>query len=157
MIEARATVVRVEAGRAWVKVSDRQEGCGRCDEPGGCRSLRLAYSLRPPTDVFSLPDAVGLKPGDLVRIRMRDGAPLRGAMASYGLGAGLLLVGAATGHVVAAPGWHDGLALLGALCGLALAVGLNRLMYRSRRWRGALAMDMVPDGAGCALEDAPPA
>lgn len=143
MIEARATVVRVESGRVWVKVDDRQEGCGRCDQPGGCRSIKLAYSLKPPTDLFSLPDEAGLTQGESVVIRMKDGAPLIGAFGSYGLGVVLLLAGAALGHVFANQGREDLLALVGGALGLLAAVLINRVFFRSRRWRGALAMELA--------------
>lgn len=152
MIEARAVVLRVEAGRAWVKVTDRQDGCGRCDEPGGCRSVKIAYALKAPSDVFSLPDSVGVQPGEHVRVRMNDGAPLAGAMASYGLGAILLLSGAAAGHFVAPAGAEDLSALLGGVGGLTFAIVVNRLLYRSRRWRGALRLVLAKDESACTLD-----
>lgn len=149
MIEARATVVRVEPGRAWFKVDDRQDGCGRCDEPGGCRSVKLAYSIKPPTEVFSLPDDSGLQPGEPVLIRMKDGAPLLGALGSYGLGACLLVAGAVLGHLIASQGREDLFALFGGSLGILIAIGFNRLLHRSRRWRGTLAMEIVRDRQLC--------
>lgn len=149
MIEARATVVRVEPGRVWVRVDDRQDGCGRCDEPGGCRSVKLAYSLKPPTEVFSLADNSGLQQGEAVLIRMKDGAPLLGALGSYGLGACLLVAGAALGHALAAQGREDLFALIGGSLGVLLAIVFNRLLHRSRRWRGTLAMEIVRDPQTC--------
>jgi sigma-E factor negative regulatory protein RseC len=156
MIEARAVVLRVEAGRAWVKVTDRQDGCGRCDEPGGCRSVKIAYALKAPTEVFSVPDSIGAQPGERVRVRMNDGAPLAGAMASYGLGAVLLLAGAAAGHFAAPAGGEDFSALLGGIVGLAFAFVVNRLLYRSRRWRGALRLDLARDDGSCTLDAGSP-
>lgn len=152
MIEAKAVVVRVEAGRAWVRVSDRQDGCGRCDEPGGCRSVKIAYALKAPKDVFSVPDTLGVTVGDRVRVCMQDGAPLRGALASYGLGACLVLIGAAAGHGLAATGSEDLMAMIGAIVGLSIAYGLNRVLYRSRRWRGALKVQLVRDEGPCSLD-----
>lgn len=149
MIEARATVVRVETGRVWVKVEDRQDGCGRCDEPGGCRSVRLAYSIKPPTEVFSLPDRLGLLQGESVVIRMNDGAPLLGALGSYGVGACLLVAGAAVGHFAASGGREDLYALAGGSLGILIAIGFNRLLHRSRRWRGTLAMEVARDQRAC--------
>lgn len=152
MIEAKAVVVRVEAGRAWVRIIDRQDGCGRCDEPGGCRSVKIAYALKTPTEVFSVADTVGVAVGDRVRVCMADGAALRGALVSYGLGACLLLIGAAVGHSLAASGNEDLSALAGAIAGLAIAVILNRVLHRSRRWRGALKVQLVRDEGPCSLE-----
>lgn len=148
MIEAKAVVVKVSDGRAWVEVSDRQDGCGRCDEPGGCRSIKMAYAVRPAKTVFSVPDEIGVREGEAVVLRMEDGAPLKGALVSYGLGAVCLIGGAAVGHGLSSG--NDLFALIGAGVGLALAVIVNRLLHRSRRWRGALKMEMVrPETAAC--------
>lgn len=147
MIEARAVVVDVANGLARVRVIDRQEGCGRCDEPGGCRSVKLAYAIRPPASEFSLPDTLGVAVGDEVALTLPDGASLRGALVSYGLGAVALIAGAGLGQAL---GGTDGWALGGALVGLLSAVALNRVLHRSRRWRGGLRVEMSRPGAVCA-------
>lgn len=151
MIEATATVLRVEHGRAWVKVSDRQEGCGRCDEPGGCRSVKIAYALRPPVDTFSVPDSLGVAVGDELNLRIEDGAALRGALASYGLAVVLLLAGAAAGHTLAGPGQNDLFALVGGAGGIALAFVANRVLQKSRRWRGGLRIELAPKRSHCSV------
>lgn len=151
MIEASATVLAVEGERVRVRVNDRPGGCGRCDEPGGCKSVKLVYAFGAPKEEFMLPNPVGARVGDRVVILMRDGSALRGALLSYGLGACLLLGGAALGHVIAGPGQQDGFALCGALIGLAATVGFNRFLYRSRTWRALFAMEMVRLDTGCAL------
>jgi sigma-E factor negative regulatory protein RseC len=152
MIEARAVVMRVERDRAWVRVSDRADGCGRCDEPGGCRATRIAYAFKAPGEVFSVPNRIGVGEGEHVRILIEDGAPLRGALASYGLGACLLLAGAAAGNGIA-PAGEAGLAdlyaLAGASAGLVLAFVINRFLLRSSRWRRALRIEMVVDREPC--------
>lgn len=150
MIEARAKVVGLADGLARVRVIDRQEGCGRCDEPGGCRSVKLAYAIRPPASEFSLPDTLGVAVGDEVALLMRDGASLRGAMLSYGLAALLLILGAALGQWLAPPALTDALAVAGAVTGLLSAFLINRLLHRSRRWRGSLRIEMSRPGAPCA-------
>lgn len=152
MIEAKAVVLKVESGRVWLKVSDRQDGCGRCDQPGGCRSIKIAYALKPPTEVFSLPDTLGSQPGDRVRVRMNDGVPLAGALASYGLGATLLIVGAALGHLFAGDGHADLYAMMGAILGLLAAIGFNRMLHRSRWWRETLNMEVVSDETTCTMD-----
>lgn len=152
MIEARAVVVQVGSGVARVRVLDRQEGCGRCDEPGGCRSVKLAYSLRPPTSEFDLPDTLGVSVGDELSLRMQEASPLLGAMASYGLALLLLLLGAVLGHALAPAGMADLFAVVGCVVGLGLAFAANRILHRSRRWRGALTMEMARPSAGCAYE-----
>lgn len=153
MIEAPAEVVRVAEGRAWVRISERQAGCGRCDEPGGCRSFRIADAFGLPKEVFALPDPFGLQPGDRVRVAVPHGAPLRAALLSYGLGVVLLLAGATLGSAFGSPAEADpggdlG-AALGAVCGLVLAVSINRILARSRRWRGGLTMSLHREQSGC--------
>jgi len=151
MIEARAIVLRVAGERAWVRVIDRAGGCGRCDEPGGCRSTKIAYALKAPNEMFELPNRIAAEAGEAVRIRIADGAPLRGALASYGLGACLLLAGAGVGHSLAPTGGADAYALAGGVIGLAVAAIAGRLLLRSRSWRSDLQVEMVRDAHECAL------
>lgn len=149
-MEARAIVVNVAHGQAQVRISDRQDGCGRCDEPGGCRSVRIAHAFKVPEDVFSVEDTLGLKKGDRVLVSMDDGAPLRGAMVSYGLAATLLVAGAGLGHRWAGAGLEDLYALAGGVVGLMLAVTINRLLHSSRVWRDGMRISLLRDEGGCA-------
>lgn len=154
MIEAAAVVERVENGLAWVRISDRAGGCGRCDEPGGCRSTKIAYALKAPNEVFSLPDSLGVMPGERIVIALDSGAPLRGALASYGLGTVLLVLGALAGSALAPRGVNvDLLTLGGSAIGLTLAVVLNRVLFRSRRWRNTFQMQMVRDSGRCEIQE----
>jgi len=143
MIETRAVVIEAGNGEARVLVQDRQGGCGRCDEPGGCRSVKLAYALKAPVEIFSVPDRIGVSPGDQVVLRIPDRAPLLGAMLSYGLAVVLMLGGAAIGHFSATAGQEDLAAAFGAGFGIVLAVILNRSLARSRRWREGLRIEMA--------------
>lgn len=154
-MEARAIVEDVEHGQARLRISDREEGCGRCDEPGGCRSVRIAYAFKAPQDVFSVADTLGLRKGDRVVVSMNDGAPLRGAMVSYGLAAALLVAGAGLGHGWAEAGAEDLYALAGGVGGLVLAIALNRLLHCSRAWRGGMRVSLHRDEGGCAHAGTP--
>ncbi|NMG74038.1 SoxR reducing system RseC family protein [Aromatoleum diolicum] len=149
MIEASAVVERVEGGRAWVRLRERSGGCGRCDEPGGCRSAGIAYALKSPNEIFSLPNAIGVEAGDAVLLRMHDGAPLRGALLGYGLASSLLVVGAGIGNAVASGGREDLFALMGAGIGLVCSMVFNRLVLRSRAVRGGFEIEMARVGAQC--------
>ncbi|ATE59774.1 Fis family transcriptional regulator [Thauera sinica] len=146
-MEAFARVQRIEGDRLWLKVNDAGGGCGRCDEPGGCRSVRIAHAFGRRADEFALPSYDGARVGDRVRISISDGAPLKAALCSYGLGAVLLVAGAAAGTALAAAGAADLPAAAGAVAGLGLAAAINRLLSRSRRWRSGLGMEVVADGA----------
>ncbi|HRM68622.1 SoxR reducing system RseC family protein [Thauera phenylacetica] len=142
MMEARARILRIENGQAWVKLSGKQGGCGRCDEPGGCGSVQLSHAFGMPKDEFSMPVDTRFAVGDAVVIRIPDGAPLRAALASYGLGTLLLLVGAALGSLTGGAQHGDAWGLAGAVAGLALAWVINRVLPRSRSWRNSLSMEL---------------
>ncbi len=146
-MEAFARVQRVDRGSAWLKVTDAGGGCGRCNEPGGCRAVQITQALGLPRDEFALPLADGVHAGDRVRISIPDGAPLEAALVSYGLGAVLLLAGAALGTMLAGDLAADLHAAGGGAAGLALAVLLNRVLTRSRNWRARLKMELVSEAA----------
>ncbi len=141
-MQANARVERVESGRVWLKVSDEGQGCGRCDQPGGCRSMRITDAFGLPSRVFSLPSELPLSPGDQVVIQIADGAPLRAALASYGVAAVLLIVGAMLGKSIAPATSADAWAAVGAAAGLGLAVLAHRVLTRSRNWRAQLQLKL---------------
>jgi sigma-E factor negative regulatory protein RseC len=85
-----------------------------------------------------------------VTLQMRDGASLRSAMTSYGLGAVLMILGASGGQLVASAAEADVWAVAGAAGGLVAAFIINRILHRSRRWRGSLHVEMSRPGAVCA-------
>jgi sigma-E factor negative regulatory protein RseC len=147
MIEARAVVDRVEGDLAWVRLSGRAGGCGRCDEPGGCRSTGIAYAVKAPNEVFRVSNVINAGVGEHVSLRIDDGVALRGALLGYGLGACLLLIGAAIGNGLAPGGREDIHALVGAVAGLLAAMALNRLVMRSRAVRGGFHIEMTRAGA----------
>ena len=133
-MQAMAQVLRVEAGRAWLRVTDAGGGCGRCDEPGGCRSVQITQAFGLPKAEFVLPTALELRAGDKVVISIPDGAPLKAALASYGLGVVLLVAGAALGSVWSADGTGDFGAALGGLAGFLFAFVFIRVLFRSGGW-----------------------
>lgn len=146
MIEVRAVVLRVEGSQAWVRVSERAGGCGRCDEPGGCGSAKISHAFKAPVEAFAIPNAIGARAGEAVRVRIDDGAPLRAALATYGLASALVVAGAAVGATLAAD--VDTGAVVGLAGGLGLALLVNGILLRSRGWRGSLKMTLVRDEGG---------
>lgn len=143
-MEALAEVLAVDRRQLRVKVRDAGTGCGRCDEPGGCRSLRLTHALGAPRDEFTLvaPPELRLQAGDLLRLSIAEGAALKAALAAYGLGALLLLGGAVLVHGLW-PAAGDVGTLAGAVAGLLLALWCNRVLLRSRRWRAQFALELL--------------
>jgi sigma-E factor negative regulatory protein RseC len=146
MMQARARVLRVEKDLAWFELSDAAGGCGRCDEPGGCRSVQVAHAFGGPEKVFTLPMSFPVKVGDKVVISIPEGAPLTAALAAYGLATLLLLVGAAIGSLAGGEGRADLFGLVGGVAGLALAWSINKSLPRSRSWRHRLRMELAPEG-----------
>jgi sigma-E factor negative regulatory protein RseC len=146
-MQARARVLRVEGDLAWLELSENAGGCGRCDEPGGCRSVQVTQVFGGGEKIFSLPVTFPVVSGDKVVITIPDGAPLSAAFAAYGLATLLLLAGAAVGSVLGGAERADLFGLIGAVTGLALAWSINKALPRSRNWRHRLRMELAPDGA----------
>lgn len=147
-MHANARVLRVEGDRAWLELADVAGGCGRCDEPGGCRSVQVSHAFGGPGKTFALPVSFPVSAGDRVVISIPDGAPLSAALASYGIATLLLIVGAAIGSVLATGARADLFALVGGVGGLLLAWTINRTLPRSRAWRHRLRMELAREG-GC--------
>jgi sigma-E factor negative regulatory protein RseC len=145
MMEARATVVRVADGQVWLRLEDRVGGCGRCDEPGGCRSTRLADLFKSSGELFCLPDSLGSRVGDGVRIGVPEGAPLRAALLSYVLPLGLMLALGGLGLVLAPFASPDASVLAGVVAGLVAGVAVGRWIMGSGQGRWGLSLR--PEGA----------
>lgn len=149
MNEAQGVIERLEGDHAWVRLTERAGGCGRCDEPGGCRSTGLAYAFKAPSAVFSIANPIHAEPGESVRLRMREGAPLRAALMGYGLAACLLLIGAAIGSAVADAGSEDLAAAVGGVVGLVMAFAVNRMAFRSRTLRSGFEIEVLRGSVCC--------
>lgn len=140
-MEAVALVRRVEGDEAVVELVRTPGGCGRCDEPGGCRSGILARPMAAGCREFRLANAIGARAGDEVVVEIRDGSAGRGALIAYGAPVAGLVLGAA-GGVAALAGIHPDLAgAAGALAGLAVA--LAGVVWLRRRGRGGAAFRPV--------------
>lgn len=146
MMDARATVVRVADGRVWLRLEDRPGGCGRCDEPGGCRSTRISHIFKSADNVVCLPDSVGLRVGEGVLIRVPEGAPLRAALLSYVLPLALMLFMAVLCLALAPFPGRDANVLAGVLAGLLAGVAAGRWALRSGRWRQGLGLILSQGG-----------
>ena len=143
MIEARAVVVRAGDGKVWARLIERQGGCGRCSEPGGCHAPHLTEMFQGTDKLYVFDDTLGLGVGEHIRILIEEGAPLRAALASYGLGTALVLAGAALGVWLAPVGQADPAAAVGMALGGLVSVFLLR--RRARRgpvsWRPRVERD----------------
>lgn len=131
MMEAQAKVASLDGDYALLEVT-ASGGCGRCEEPGGCRTgvLNQLFSTRPRH--YRLPNSLNLLPGQYVRVRIPDGSVLQASLLVYLLPLICVLVGAFVGQFFATdPTQTDLAALIGAVLGLA--AGAAALMfYKSR-------------------------
>lgn len=150
-MDVDAVVLGTVGSDAIVRVSRDQAGCGRCEQPGGCRSGLLSRPLRPDCGEYRVANRIGARVGETVVLRVPEGAVLRAAAGAYVVPVLMILAGAGMGVGAAGSGGgEDVAALAGAATGLALAVALNGYM---RRRSGATSRDapvLVRRGTGSA-------
>lgn len=130
-------VRRVADGYAWVDV-ERQSGCGRCAENGGCgRRCETASS----SSTYIVPVDVTLLPGARVDLAVGEGGPLTAALLSYGVALAALFAGVSVAVLIG--GLSDPVVAAGVLAGLVAAAGW---LHLSRRYRSLLpAVRILPD------------
>lgn len=136
-VRVEAVVTRVEGALAWVQAIREEGGCGRCHEPGGCRTGMLNDVLGARCQEYAVDNALAASVGARVWVEVPDGLPLRAAGWAYGLPLLGLLCGAALGQ------WLGGelSAAGGAGFGLLLAwglVGRQGRMAAQTGWRPRL-------------------
>jgi len=151
MIKTRAVVVRAAEGKVWVRLLEHHGGCGRCDEPGGCRAPQLTEIFRGSEKTFVVEDPFGLRVDERVRLVIDEGVPLRAALASYGLGTALALGGAALGVWLAPAAQADLAAAMGLALGIVVTLYILSVRARQRHssaWRLRIERD-DGSGAGC--------
>lgn len=127
-------VRRVEGSDAIVEVTEQLGGCGRCDEPGGCRGGILARPLGGVCREYRVPNGIAAGVGETVGVQVADGAAGRVALIVYGLPVAALLIGAAIGPVLWRHVDSDTAAMAGAFVGFACALGF---IVWARRWSWA--------------------
>lgn len=154
MIEGQARVVRVEAGRAWLR-PERAGACAGCASHHHCTSTFMA-----PRE-WSVPlsgagDGLPLRVGDQLRVGVERQALLRAGAIAYGLPLAATLA-AALGSFALGAG--DALSALSALAGLVAGIAAARAA--TRRWTARLApvvLGRAADGvaaAGCEAKAMP--
>lgn len=124
-METFARVRRLQGASAVVAVEADGGGCGRCSEPGGCRSGLLSQIFRSPVSEFSVPNDIDACTGDRVLVRLEAGGLARWSLTTYLLPVFAVLTGAAIGALAAGEAYsRDVSAVGGALVGLVLAAWL---------------------------------
>lgn len=127
----RATVVALEGEDALVEVAGG--GCGRCHEAGGCGGQNLTQMFCKGPKTYRVANALAARPGDQVTVAIESGSVRRIANLAYGLPLLSSILGAVVGTRLA----DDLGGMLGAACGLVLA--LLYLRFRTRGEAGKIA------------------
>jgi sigma-E factor negative regulatory protein RseC len=141
-MEKEAVVTAIEGTLAVIQVSVSGQGCGRCQEPGGCRGSVLTQAFGPVCRSFRVPNTIQARVGDWVVVRVGEFDMLRAALMVYLLPVVALVIGAFLG-VALAPASGDRAALAGGGLGLAAAVGAIAWLHRRERRRGRLQPYLV--------------
>jgi len=138
MLETRAVIVQTDGRLALVETSEAT-GCERCDGKG-CGAGKLARIFCSKPRQFQVENKTDAGVGDQVIISVAEGTILRGIGLAYMLPLLLMLAGAVSGNIVAAPaGQSDGYAAVGALLGLCLGFGLAKWISSRQAGRGIQA------------------
>jgi len=133
----RTGVVRsvdYETGYAYVELY-RQDGCGRCHQPGGCGGQSLSRFFCRKEQRWRVACPPQLRPGDEVEISIVGSAVRQASTRAYGVPLLFMLAGAVVGDLV----FGDVGALSGAMVGLLPGWWL---LYQSRS--RAAKGDFVP-------------
>lgn len=131
MIEMAAVVLRVEGDRVLVRVAPRAGGCGRCNEPGGCGSAKLANPFAQESAEFWFDNRIKAVEGDRVMLCLPESASLHAALRGYLVPVLGIVAGAAMGVFLAGASASDLHALAGGLLGLAGGVVVSRMMAKT--------------------------
>jgi sigma-E factor negative regulatory protein RseC len=123
-----ATVTALRPGNRAVVTVHRAEACGACAAKGACQALGgQTKDLSMEVD-----NTLGAVPGDQVSVSLAESAVLQASAVLYLLPALGLVIGALAGRSLA-PSLAltvDGSTILGAFGGLALLLGVARLLGR---------------------------
>lgn len=120
----RAVVRGLDGQQALVEVE--QGGCGRCHEKGGCGGQHLTQMFCGGARSYRVENTVNAEIGDHVTVAIAAGSVRRTANLAYGAPLLALIAGALLGTSLAG---NLG-AMLGAACGLVLAVLYIRIRTR---------------------------
>lgn len=131
MIEARATIIRLEGNEALVE-SAQGGGCGNCESASGCGTGKVSQ-LFMKSRRFRVLNEGNAQVGTLVQVALREGVLLRSALLIYMLPLLLLLGGALAGlHWSKALVDNDLNSAVGGLMGLLLGFILVRVISLRR-------------------------
>lgn len=150
-MEAEALVVGLDQDYALIEVQDRQTGCGRCHEPGGCGGTLLSQMKPTKEQHYRVLNSIQATLGSRVIVTIPDGSLWRASFMAYLLPLLGVILGAALGTVMAQG--SDSAAMLGSLLGLLSGVMILKVLERSRTATHLISM-RFKQGNECLNEEA---
>ena len=134
MIEQQGQVTAVSGNLASVRLGGNS-GCSACDAGRGCGAGIFGRLLRRKPAVLNLDNAINARIGQPVVVGLPESVFLRLVFHFYLLPLLAGLAGAVLGHYLSVtnqwgPSVTDGIALLGAMVGAAIALLWNRMRNR---------------------------
>lgn len=127
-MQVQAVVTRSDAKGVFVKTKTPEGGCGRCHEPGGCRSGMLGQIFGSSScREYQVSDEFASQVGDEVVVEVPEGAPVRAALLAYFFP---LLCFFLTAVLVFQFTRSEPLSALGAVAGLLAAIGAIGVLRR---------------------------
>lgn len=121
MIEENGLVIAVHGELAEVE-SERRSACGGCAVNGACGTSLLERFFGRRQLILTVRNPISAEPGDGVVVGVPEGALLEASFAAYVMPLLAMIVGGVSGSWLAgllAPGWDQGLSVLGGMGGLA--------------------------------------
>jgi len=152
MIEQQGRVVRVEGGRAWVRVGSTS-GCSACDAGRGCGAGLFGRLLKRRPVELSLSNPDSLPVGQAVAVGVSEAVFLRLVFGLYAWPLLAGLAGALAGHQLSAyfgpeRGLQDLLTLAGLMLGAAIVLRRRGLAPEGLERSDVRLLGPLP-GEGC--------
>jgi sigma-E factor negative regulatory protein RseC len=136
LIEGTARVVAVDGRVAWLE-PEQTGSCGGCAAAATCGSKGIGtLASRLEARRFPLDDAPGLAVGERVVVGVREDALVKASLTAYALP---LVTMFAAGSLAQAATGRDGPTLAACVAGLALGLGIARLLARRLAASGRIA------------------
>lgn len=137
-VSSEALVVGIEGEYALIEVQNRQTGCGRCHEPGGCGGGLLSQMKPHQERRYRVLNSIQATLGDVVIVTIPDGSLWRASFVAYLLPLLGVLAGAGLGMM--ASGGGDQGAVLGSIIGLAGGIAGLKVLERRKTGRFLISM-----------------
>lgn len=134
MIHETGTVISTSGTEAWVQTI-RESACQSCSARHGCGQKALAGLTSGQSRQIRVANTLNARPGDQVTVAIEESALLRASLLVYALPLVTMVIATALAGAMM-PG-RDGLAMISALVGLGVGLGVARWYSRrdSGRWQ----------------------